>query len=205
MSVLTSDRARGIQRMTEFEEDNSTRLMMKKKDTRGRKRDEQGLGLCGTGSSRGRRRGHCLEDELENVLLFVGTTKAGAIGDKYEELRQKAKKADALSQSRTRVRGGSNSSHASHPWLTLSALYTDTHPADKSSQSDIHDCSETRCSHYYRQRRVQAAQPRERYQHPSIDPLLGSTIAVTTTTVDDSIEDVSDIINNLGRDTMGTS
>lgn len=104
MAALTSDRAREIQRMTEFEEENFTRLMMKKKDARRRMRDEEDLALGGSGSSRGRRRGRGLEDEFEDVLRSVGRPRAGAIGDGYEELRQKGKKPDALSRSRTRVR-----------------------------------------------------------------------------------------------------
>ena len=99
-----SDRAREIQRMTEFEEDNFTRWMMKKRDARRRKRDEEDLVLGGTGSSHGRRRGRGLEDEFENVLRSVGRTKADAIGYGYEALRQRGKRADALSRSRTRVR-----------------------------------------------------------------------------------------------------
>ncbi|KAG9318192.1 hypothetical protein JVU11DRAFT_271 [Chiua virens] len=101
MPALASDRAREIQRMTEFEEENFTRLMMKKKDARRRRRDEEDLALGGTGSNHGRRRG--LEDEFEDVLRSVARTKVGAIGDGYEELRQRGKKADALSRSRTRV------------------------------------------------------------------------------------------------------
>ena len=104
MPALASDRAREIQRMTEFEEENFTRLMMKKKDARRRQRDEEDLALGGTGSSHGRRRGRGLEDEFEDVLRSVGRTRVGAIGDGYEELRQKGKKADALSRSRARVR-----------------------------------------------------------------------------------------------------
>ena len=105
MPTLASDRAREIQRMTEFEEDNFTRLMMKKKDARRRMRDEEDLALGGTGSSHGRRRGRGLEDEFEDVLRSVGRTKVGAIGDGYEALRQRGKKADALLRSRTRLRG----------------------------------------------------------------------------------------------------
>lgn len=104
--ALASDRARDIQRMTEFEEENFTRLMMKKKDARRRKRDEEDLALGGTGSSHGRRRGRGLEDEFEDVLRSVGRTKSGAIGDGYEELRKKGRRADALSRSRTRMRDG---------------------------------------------------------------------------------------------------
>ncbi|KAF8120950.1 hypothetical protein EV363DRAFT_1406709 [Boletus edulis] len=104
MPALASGRAREIQRMTEFEEDNFTRLMMKKKEAQRRRRDEEDLALGGTGSSHGRRRGRGLEDEFEDVLRSVGRTKASAIGDGYEELRQKGKKADAFSRSRTRIR-----------------------------------------------------------------------------------------------------
>ncbi|KAF8451000.1 hypothetical protein L210DRAFT_3521987 [Boletus edulis BED1] len=45
MSALTSGRAREIQRMTEFEEDNFTRLIMKKKEAQRRRRDEEDLAL----------------------------------------------------------------------------------------------------------------------------------------------------------------
>ncbi|KAF9230656.1 hypothetical protein BU15DRAFT_91070 [Melanogaster broomeanus] len=87
-------RAREVQRMTEFEEDNFTRLVMKKKDMRRRKQDEEDLALGGTASSRSGRRARGLEDEFQDVM--------GAIGDGYEELRQKGKKSDALSRARTR-------------------------------------------------------------------------------------------------------
>ncbi|KAG6330890.1 hypothetical protein ID866_8200, partial [Astraeus odoratus] len=70
--ALASDRAREIQRMTEFEEDNFTRVMMKKKDARRRRRDEEDLALGGSGMSQGRRRGRGLEDEFEDVLRSVG-------------------------------------------------------------------------------------------------------------------------------------
>ncbi|KAH7889994.1 hypothetical protein F5I97DRAFT_1924497 [Phlebopus sp. FC_14] len=105
MPALASDRAREIQRITEFEEDNFTRLMMKKKDARRRRRDEEGLALGGTGAGQGRHRGHGLEDEFADVLRSVGRTKMSAIGDGYEELRKKGKKSDALSRSRTRSWG----------------------------------------------------------------------------------------------------
>ncbi|KAF8134606.1 hypothetical protein EV363DRAFT_1397000 [Boletus edulis] len=104
MPALAPGRAREIQRMTEFEEDNFTRLIMKKKEAQRRRRDEEDLALGGTGSSHGRRRGRGLEDEFEDVLRSVGRTKASAIGNGYEELRQKGKKADAFSRSRTRIR-----------------------------------------------------------------------------------------------------
>ncbi|OJA17538.1 hypothetical protein AZE42_12813 [Rhizopogon vesiculosus] len=102
MPSLASDRAREIQRLKDFEEENFTRLVMKKKDARRRRKDEEDLALGGTGSGKGRKRGRGLEDEFADVLHSIGRTKMGALGDGYEELRQRGKKADALSRSRTR-------------------------------------------------------------------------------------------------------
>jgi U3 small nucleolar ribonucleoprotein protein LCP5 len=101
MPSLASDRAREIQRIKDFEEENFTRLVMKKKDARKRRRDEEDLALGGTGAGKGRKRGRGLEDEFADVLHSIGRTKVGVLGDGYEELRQRGKKADALSRSRT--------------------------------------------------------------------------------------------------------
>ncbi|KAH7914102.1 hypothetical protein BJ138DRAFT_1057814 [Hygrophoropsis aurantiaca] len=102
--ALASDRAREIARMTEFEEENFTRLVMKKKDAKRRKADEEDLALGGSGASQGRRRGRGLADEFEDVLKAVGRTKNRGIGDGYEELRKRGKKADVLVRARTRGR-----------------------------------------------------------------------------------------------------
>ncbi|KZT28672.1 hypothetical protein NEOLEDRAFT_1128838 [Neolentinus lepideus HHB14362 ss-1] len=99
---LTSARAREIQRMTEFEEENMMRLVMKKKDAKRRRRDEEDVALGGTGGLQGRRRGDGLNAEFGDVLKSVGRSRTGAIGDGYEELRQRGKKQGALERSRAR-------------------------------------------------------------------------------------------------------
>lgn len=101
---MQSTRAREIQRMTEFEEENMTRLVLKKKDDKRRRKDEEDIALGGTGGIVGRRRGGGLEDEFSDVLRSVGRTRMGAVGDGYEELRTKGRKQDALSRARTRRR-----------------------------------------------------------------------------------------------------
>ncbi|KAG1736802.1 hypothetical protein EDB19DRAFT_1637551 [Suillus lakei] len=105
MPSLASDRAREIQRLKDFEEENFTRLVLKKKDARRRQKDEEDLALGGTGAGKGRKRGRGLEDEFADVLHSVGRTKKGVLGDGYEELRRRGKKADALSRSRTTWKG----------------------------------------------------------------------------------------------------
>jgi len=82
--------------------------VMKKKDMRRRLQDEEDIAMGGTGaaaSSRGRgRRGIGLEDEFADVLRSVGRKRDSAVGDGYEELRERGKKSDALTRSRTRRR-----------------------------------------------------------------------------------------------------
>ncbi|KAI0059106.1 hypothetical protein BV25DRAFT_1829433 [Artomyces pyxidatus] len=101
---MQSTRAREIQRMTEFEEENMTRLVLKKKDERRRRKDEEDIALGGTGVITGRRRGGGFEDEFTDVLKSVGRSRAGAVGDGYEELRMKGRREGALDRSRTRGR-----------------------------------------------------------------------------------------------------
>lgn len=107
---LQSARARELERMKEYEEENFTRLVMKKKDAKRRRRDEEDIALGGTGANsmagaRGRgRRGIGLEDEFADVLKSVGRRRESGFGDGYEELRQRGKKSDALTRSRLRSR-----------------------------------------------------------------------------------------------------
>ncbi|OCH89097.1 hypothetical protein OBBRIDRAFT_794606 [Obba rivulosa] len=101
--ALTSQRARELQRMTEFEEENMMRLVMKKKDAKRRKQDEENLALGGLPGASGRRtRGPGLEDEFGDILRSVERPRAGVLGDGYEELRQRSKKDTVLARSRAR-------------------------------------------------------------------------------------------------------
>ncbi|KAJ3516726.1 hypothetical protein NLJ89_g952 [Agrocybe chaxingu] len=103
--ALASGRAKYLQRIKDFEEDNFTRLVMKKSDAKRRARDEEDLALGGDlgGSSNGRRRrAGGLEDEFDEVLRSVSRVRGGrSQGDGYEELRKRGKKTDAFERSRT--------------------------------------------------------------------------------------------------------
>lgn len=108
--ALQSARAKELARMTEFEEENFTRLVMKKKDAKRRRRDEEDIALGGTGAlaeagARGRgRRGIGLEDEFADVFKSVDRRKGSAVGDGYEELRQRGRKKDALARAKMKSR-----------------------------------------------------------------------------------------------------
>jgi U3 small nucleolar ribonucleoprotein protein LCP5 len=110
---LLSGRANYLKRLNEFEEENFTRVIMKKSDARRRLRDEADLALggdlgdgAGSGKGKGRRaRAGGLEDEFGDVLKSVGRGGGGivggrGVGDGYDELRQRGKKADVLERSR---------------------------------------------------------------------------------------------------------
>ncbi|KAF8894507.1 hypothetical protein BD779DRAFT_1669006 [Infundibulicybe gibba] len=105
---LVSGRAAHLKRLTEFEEENFSRVMMKKSDARRRAQDEEDLALGGVLSGgvggRNRRRAGGLEDEFGDVLKSVGRTSTsgagGGRGDGYDELRNKGKKATVLERSR---------------------------------------------------------------------------------------------------------
>ncbi|KAI0831721.1 hypothetical protein BC628DRAFT_1311290 [Trametes gibbosa] len=107
MPALASGRARELQRMTEFEEENFTRLVMKKKEARRRALDEADLALGGSGMASAQRRrapGVGLDDEFGDILKSVGRSRSGVVGDGYEELRQRGKKEGVLARSRARSR-----------------------------------------------------------------------------------------------------
>lgn len=90
--------------MTEFEEENMTRLLMKKKDANRRTQDEADLALGGTGITGRNGRGAGLEGEFGDILRSVGRSRSAVHGDGYDELRQKGKKQSVLARSRTRSR-----------------------------------------------------------------------------------------------------
>ncbi|KAI0927999.1 hypothetical protein AcW1_005385 [Taiwanofungus camphoratus] len=101
--ALMSQRGRELQRITEFEEENMMRLVMKKRDAKRRKQDEADLALGGSGGASGRRgRGDGLEDEFGDILKSVGRNRGGITGDGYEELRQRGRKEGVLARSRAR-------------------------------------------------------------------------------------------------------
>ncbi|PPR02195.1 hypothetical protein CVT24_011422 [Panaeolus cyanescens] len=103
---LASGRAQYLQRVKDYEEENFTRMVLKKKDARQRARDEQDLALGGDLGSTNRRRGGAggLEDEFGEVLRSISRTHTHGQGDGYEELRSKGKKSSVLERSRTSSR-----------------------------------------------------------------------------------------------------
>jgi U3 small nucleolar ribonucleoprotein protein LCP5 len=100
---MQSARARELQRMEEFEEENMARLVLKKKDERRRRKDEEDIALGGAGGITGKRRGGGLEDEFADILRESGRGRT-LTGDGYEELRMKGRKESALARSRVRLR-----------------------------------------------------------------------------------------------------
>ncbi|KZT54332.1 hypothetical protein CALCODRAFT_420005, partial [Calocera cornea HHB12733] len=97
---MSSKRARELQEMTRFEEDNFTRLVMNKKEQKRRAQDEASMALGGVGM--GRRVGG-LEDEFADVLRGIGEVgRPGRKSDGYEELRKRGQKDGVLERSRKR-------------------------------------------------------------------------------------------------------
>ncbi|KIY48340.1 hypothetical protein FISHEDRAFT_65843 [Fistulina hepatica ATCC 64428] len=103
---LQSGRAHHLKRLNEYEEDNFTRVVMKKRDAKRRLQDEEDLALggdlsLGSGVGKNRRKGG-VEDEFGGVLRDVERSAGRRHGvDAYEELRRRAKKGSVLERSRT--------------------------------------------------------------------------------------------------------
>lgn len=103
--ALASGRAQYLRRLKNFEEENFTRVVMKKSDAKRRARDEEDLALGGDlgGGSGSRGRAGGLNDEFSEVLRSVSrATGTHGQGDGYEELRKRGRKLDVLERSRTK-------------------------------------------------------------------------------------------------------
>ncbi|KAF9532291.1 hypothetical protein CPB83DRAFT_867622 [Crepidotus variabilis] len=103
-AALASGRAKYLKRVQDYEEDNFTRLIMKKSDAKRRARDEADLALgadLGGGGPSRRSRAGGLEDEFNDVLRSVNRVSGGrSQGDGYEELRKRGKKASVIERSK---------------------------------------------------------------------------------------------------------
>ncbi|KAL1694695.1 hypothetical protein GGG16DRAFT_110028 [Schizophyllum commune] len=115
---LQSARARYLNRLTNYEEENFTRVVMKKRDALRRVRDEEDMALGADLSDprrggKNRRRGG-LEDEFGDVLKDA--ERVGGAGDAYEELRQRGKKRSLLERSRARREDVVNDDEGERPW-----------------------------------------------------------------------------------------
>jgi U3 small nucleolar ribonucleoprotein protein LCP5 len=126
-AVTTSGRAAHLKRLQEYEEENFTRLIMKKADTRRRARDEADLAMgggLGTSGSRSRMQAGTFEDAFGDVLKSIdrrdGRTEEGFVRDGYEELRR-GKNGDALERSRRREELGKRSNSAGEDELDNTA------------------------------------------------------------------------------------
>jgi U3 small nucleolar ribonucleoprotein protein LCP5 len=100
---LASGRAKYLKRLQDYEEENFTRLVMKKSDAKRRAQDEEDLALGGDlgGGSGRRNRAGGLEDEFGDILRSVSRVSGGrGQGDGYDELRKKGKKLAVLDRSR---------------------------------------------------------------------------------------------------------
>jgi len=91
-----------LDHMTKYEEDHMMRLVLNKKEAKRRKQDETNIALGGMG---GTGRGGELQDEFADILKSVNRKRGAKIGDGYEELRQRGKRANAFARSQMRMVG----------------------------------------------------------------------------------------------------
>ncbi|KZV99082.1 hypothetical protein EXIGLDRAFT_726175 [Exidia glandulosa HHB12029] len=103
-ATFDSARARELEHMARFEEDNMTRLVLPKRDARRRKADEEHIALGGRGPAVGKRRGGGLEDDFADLLKAPSSSRrhSYSAGDGYEELRERGKKQSLLERARAR-------------------------------------------------------------------------------------------------------
>ncbi|KAG9001741.1 hypothetical protein FRB94_004561 [Tulasnella sp. JGI-2019a] len=98
-----SKRQKELSQMARYEEDNLTRVVLNRSETRRRLRDEADIALGGGGNTG--KLGHAgdFEGEFTDVLKSIGGNRSSQVGDGYETLRAKAK-TTTLERSRTRKR-----------------------------------------------------------------------------------------------------
>lgn len=100
-SKLSSKRARELQHINDYEEENFTRLVQNRKEGNRRLRDEADIALGGGGVLKGRRVGG-LDGEFDDVLRAVDSKpkKSGNKTPIYDELDKMAKKGSALDRAK---------------------------------------------------------------------------------------------------------
>lgn len=102
--TAVSNRQKQLHDMTRFEEENMTRLVMKKSDARRRLRDEHDAALGGSGNTGRRGRAGDFEGEFADVLRSIDRSSKSKSGDGYESLRMKGKKGSLVERSRGHIR-----------------------------------------------------------------------------------------------------
>lgn len=109
LAAQNSSRAKALQRMDDFEEENFTRLVMSKKDANKRRRDEADIALGGAGLSSGRsgrnRVGGGMEEEFGDLLRSSGLDgrkgkKAKRAQEAYDSLRSNSRAGSTLQRSK---------------------------------------------------------------------------------------------------------
>ncbi|KAF8333957.1 uncharacterized protein EI90DRAFT_3288255 [Cantharellus anzutake] len=98
---VSAKAATKLDKMAEFEEDHMVRFTLSKKEAKKRGRDEMNAALGGTGAAT--RRGAELEGEFTDIFRSVNRKPKEQIGDGYEELRQRGKRAGAFARSKMRM------------------------------------------------------------------------------------------------------
>ena len=119
VSAQNSARARALQRMDEYEEDNFTRLVMSKRDAKKRRRDEADVALGGAGLSSGRdgqrRIGGGVEEEFGDLLRTAsGKGNKGRRSEAtYDSLRATARTPGSIQRARNSDPAASSPAQAS--------------------------------------------------------------------------------------------
>lgn len=95
-------RQQELAHMARYEEDNMTRLKLNKSDARRRARDEADVALGGSGNTGVFGHAGDFEGHFSDILKSIDRSRSSKVGDGYESLRFKGKKAPLLERSRSR-------------------------------------------------------------------------------------------------------